>query len=240
MKLSRILFVLFLTLTLVACGGGDAEPEPAAQPTPVAENTAPAPEATTLVQDAALVETPAADKAVPTETPAPSAEETAAPAPVAELNEDYEDALTVKNQLILGTIRLEGTDQAISAEQAAELIPYWQVYRSLTESGTAATEETDAVQNQIIELMHPEQIAAIAALQLTNVDLQDFYVEIGVKEERDPSLTPEADATGVPMRDLSPEAKATAQAERGVVPQNAGSGRGVTMLDEILALLESK
>lgn len=238
MKTIYMFTVLVLALLLAACGGGDdAGPTPAAQPAATAESAAPAPQPEAEPVSAEE----AAPAATPVPAPAENAEPAATPAPAAAtLSEDYEDALALKNQLILGTIRLEGTEYAVSADQAGELIPYWQIYRSLTESGTAATEETDAVQSQIIDLMTPEQIAAIAALQLTNVDLQDYYVEIGVKEERDPTLTPEADATGVPMRELSPEAKATAQAERGVVPQSSGSGRGVIMLDKILELLEGK
>ena len=154
------------------------------------------------------------------------------------LSEDYEDALTLKNQIILGTLRLEGTGDAVTADQAKALLPFWQAYRSLTESGNAAVEETEAVQTQILDAMVPEQITAIAAMKLTNDDLQSYYIEIGVKEPKDDSVTPEADATGVPMKDLSPEAKATAQAERGIVPSS--SGRGVIMMDKIIELLEGK
>ena len=174
---------------------------------------------------------------VASDAPAESSAPVAASA-TAMLTEDYEDALTLKNQLILGTIRLEGADQAVTADQAKVLLPLWQAYRSLVESGTAATEETEAVQNQILGLMSADQIAAIAALQLTNEDLQNYYIEIGVKEEPAEIVTPVAEDAGVPMRDLSPEAKATAQAERGIVPSS--SGRGTIMMDKIVELLESK
>ena len=63
------------------------------------------------------------------------------------LVETYEDALTIKNQLLLGTLRLEGTEQAITSEQAQALLPLWQGYAALTASGTAATEEIESVQN---------------------------------------------------------------------------------------------
>ena len=154
------------------------------------------------------------------------------------LIDDFEDALTIKNQLILGTIRLEGTEKAVTADQAKMLLPLWQAYRSLTASGTAATEETEAIQQQILDELSPEQIAAIAALQLTNENLQTYYGEIGVAEEKDPTLTPEVVDGAVPMKDLSPEAKATAQAERGIVPSR--SGRGTIMMDKIVELLEAK
>ncbi|MEA3335476.1 MAG: hypothetical protein U9R25_06160 [Chloroflexota bacterium] len=154
------------------------------------------------------------------------------------LGEDYQDALTLKNQIILGTLRLEGTGDAVTADQAKTLLPFWQAYRSLTESGNAAVEETEAVQDQILDAMIPGQIAAIAVMKLTNDDLQTYYVEIGVKDPVDESATPNPDTTGVPMKDLSPEAKETAKAERGIV--SSSSGRGVIMMDKIIELLESK
>ena len=175
---------------------------------------------------------------VQSDTPAESSAAAAASIPDTTLAEDFEDALTIKNQLILGTIRLEGTEKAVTADQAKMLLPLWQAYRSLTASGTAATEETEAIQQQILDELSPEQVTAIAALQLTNENLQTYYVEIGVAEEKDPTLTPEVVDGGVPMKDLSPEAKATAQAERGIVPSS--SGRGTIMMDKIVELLEAK
>jgi len=214
-KLLISLLALFSILLLAACGGSDEPAESAAAP----------------VSAPAAVAAPAQDNA-PAQAAAPAA---AAPT---ELNEEYENALTIKNQLILGSIWMEGTPNAITPEQAKTLLPYWQLYRSLTASETAATEETTAVQNQILALMTPDQIQAIAAMQITNIDMQAYYVEIGVKEAKDDTLTPEADATGVPMRDLSPEAKATAKAERGIV--SSSSGLGTILADNLITLLEGK
>ena len=215
-KLLISLLALFSILLLAACGGSDEPAESAAAP----------------------VSTPAVVAAAPAQDNAPA--QAAAPAAAAptELNEEYENALTIKNQLILGSIWMEGTPNAITPEQAKTLLPYWQLYRSLTASETAATEETTAVQNQIVALMTPDQIQAIAAMQITNIDMQAYYVEIGVKEAKDDTLTPEADATGVPMRDLSPEAKATAKAERGIV--SSSSGLGTILADNLITLLEGK
>ncbi len=211
-KLLLSLLALSAILLLAACGGSDESAESVAAP----------------------VSAPAQADA-PAQAAAPAAPVAAAPVT---LSEEYESALTIKNQLILGSIWMEGTPDAITPEQAKTLLPYWQLYRSLTASDTAATEETTAVQNQILALMTPDQIQAIAAMQITNDDMQAYYVEIGVKEAKDDTATPEADATGVPMRDLSPEAKATAQAERGIVPSS--SGLGTILADNLITLLESK
>jgi len=161
-------------------------------------------------------------------------------APVAaELENTYEDALTIKNQLLLGTLRLEGTDQAITSEQAKALIPLWKAYAALTASGTAATEEIESVQDQIIEAMTSDQVAGIAGMHLTNEVLQAFYVEVGLTEVKtpDPEVTPESTR----MSDLSKEDRAaTREASGEEVGTGGGSGKSTALVDMVIELLESK
>lgn len=167
----------------------------------------------------------------------------AAPAaePVAGLSEEYDDALSVRNQLTYGTLRLEGTANAVTADQAAKLLPLWQALQALDASSTTATEETAAVQAQIVSTMTPAQVSAIAAMRLTNAALQAYYDEIGVTEVRtpEPGVTPQSSS----MRSLPQEqreaAKATAQALG--TPVGSGSGGGGdkrdALMDAVLALL---
>ncbi|MBK7202713.1 hypothetical protein [Candidatus Amarolinea dominans] len=148
--------------------------------------------------------------------PAP-AQPAAAPAAASSggLVEDYPDALSVRNQLAFGTLRLEGTANAVTAAEAAKLAPLWQALKTLAASSTSATEEVIAVQNQISAAMTPAQISAIAGLKLTNAMLQAYYVEIGVSvaSTPEPGVTPQSGS----LKDLPPEqreaAKATAQAQ---------------------------
>lgn len=79
--------------------------------------------------------------------------------------------LPVSTQLVLGTFRLERTEGAVTAEQAAELLPLWQVYQELDRSGTAAQEEIDALVWQIQETMSAGQMASIQAMGLTQSDV---------------------------------------------------------------------
>jgi hypothetical protein len=154
-----------------------------------------------------------------------------------ELTESYEDALTIKNQLLLGTLRLEETGEAITSEQARTLLPLWQGYAALTASGTAATEEIESVQNQIVEAMTDEQVAAIVDMRLTNAILQEFYVEAGLTEEK----TPEPGVTPQSMSDLSKEDRqATRVASGEEVGTGGGSGKSSALVDMVIALLESK
>ncbi len=154
------------------------------------------------------------------------------------LNEDYDDALPLKNQLLLGIIRLEETPQAITAGQAAELLPLWQAFAALTASGTAAPEETEAVQNQIIAALTPEQVAAIARMQLTNSMLQTFYGETGISEVQtpEPGVTPQS----MKMSDLPQEAREATREASGMEPGGGGSGKSDALLEMTLELLAGK
>ena len=97
------------------------------------------------------------------------------------LTMDYADALPVQSQLILGTLNLEGTEQAVDEAEAAELLPLWQAVQSLGQSDTTAEAEITAVLNQIQDTMSDEQIAAIAAMQLTADDVQTIMQEQGFR-----------------------------------------------------------
>ena len=38
-------------------------------------------------------------------------------------------SLPIQEQILIGTFKLEGTPQAVTAQQATQLIPLWQVYK---------------------------------------------------------------------------------------------------------------
>ena len=156
--------------------------------------------------------------------------ESAVPVTAGPLTETYDDALTIKNQLLLGSLRLESTPEAVKPEQAAQFIPLWLAMKSLTTSGTAADEEITALQNQIVDLMTPEQLQAIADLRLTQAELQAYYVEIGAST---PS-TPSADTA-----DLSKEDKQATKVALGT-PVGVSSGKGTILLDNVIAMLQDK
>lgn len=82
-----------------------------------------------------------------------------------------DDELPVATQLVLGTLQLEDTEQAVTSEQAKELLPMWQVYKSLISSGTAAQEEIDGLVEQIQETLTVEQMTAITAMNLAQQDV---------------------------------------------------------------------
>jgi hypothetical protein len=105
------------------------------------------------------------------------------------LNANYENALPVENQLILGTLLLEDTDHALTTEQAAVLLPMWQMMKELESSDTAATQEKGGLIEQIQETMTSEQIRAIADMKLTQKELFAYMQKAGLMQRPQQSGT---------------------------------------------------
>lgn len=184
---------------------------------------------------------------VPVPTPAAGQAPAAVTTPVATgpLTDTYPDATSIRNQLALGIIRLERTPDAVTAEQARALLTLWQAMRSLTSSSTAATAEVAAVQSQIMAGLTPTQLAAIAALKLTNADLQAYYVQIGVAAEQTPE--PGATPQGASMRDVPQDQREAVRATAQALGTPVGSGGGGTgrarrdaLLDNVISVLSAK
>jgi len=81
------------------------------------------------------------------------------------------DVMTPALQLAVGTLKLEGTDQAIDSQTAAKLLPLWQLLNGLSASSATAQEEVSTVVDQIKATMTTEQVKAIEDMQLTQKDV---------------------------------------------------------------------
>jgi len=181
-----------------------------------------------------------------------------------DFSEGNEVVLNIQLQLMIGIFKLEETDLAVNKQQAAELIPLWQVLSSLIESDSAAPEEIDALVSQIQETMTPEQIDKIIAMQLTREDMgavmQEYNLMAGMRDGEAPpdGFTPGqgfGGGSGVPGLGggrpggsggdigLSPDQIATMRAER----EASGEGRGGfgnrftgVLIDGLIELLQNK
>jgi hypothetical protein len=92
------------------------------------------------------------------------------------LDTSYEGALGVSDQLMLGTLLLEGTEHPVTPEQAKTLLPLWQALQG----GVTIETEVNAVLKQIEGTMSQEQLQAIATMQLTREDMQAWMEEQGM------------------------------------------------------------
>jgi hypothetical protein len=152
------------------------------------------------------------------------------------LDTSYENALALRNQLALGTLRLEETDRPVTVEQADELLLLWQALRGTTGSGASAPAEVNALLEQIEAAMTSEQLAAIGALRLTQTELQAWAQSQGLSTGLGTGMGSEQPGSG---HNLSPEERATRQAEREA-SGGAGSGSSQALIDAVISLLESK
>jgi hypothetical protein len=110
--------------------------------------------------------------------------------------------LSTATRLVLGTIKLEGTDQAVTAPQATELLTLWEAYQSLSNSDTTSQVELDALVEQIDGVMTTEQIKAIEAMSLTSQSVSEAMQSMGDSfSVNSPVSTPNASALNqaVPM-----------------------------------------
>ncbi|MCC6146026.1 MAG: hypothetical protein IT308_00505 [Anaerolineaceae bacterium] len=115
----------------------------------------------------------------------------------------------LQSNLAVGTLKLEGTDQAVTAEQARELLPLWKAVKTLSGDDTISAEEIQALYDQIQETMSAGQIQAISQMSLTQQDLTALMADLGIERN--------AGAGG-----LTDEQRATRIAQR----QSQGSGGG--------------
>jgi hypothetical protein len=139
-------------------------------------------------------------ESAPTEavTTAAQAAPVSAPAAV-ELNATYENAVSIEQQLILGTFKLEGTNLVVSKEQASTLIPLYTNLKTIMESmmpaqgaqgdpvsaqpqsvGAETQSQIDTIIKDVLATMTPEQVKAISEMQITRETAQAIMTENGI------------------------------------------------------------
>ena len=217
-----ILVVLMVALT--ACGSNT----PADLPVAAAEADSNAPASDTAPPTSpteAGSNTPAEPPAEPTAEPPAEASGT-----TSTLGEDYPDASPVFMQLVVGTMLLEETPNGVTAEQAQELLPLWQMFRAVRRGDAPPSlEETDAVTDQIVAAMTPEQLGAIKGMQITQDGVRTFTQDNSIPQgSGQGSGGGQMGAGGGDTQDLSPE-------ERRMRMITVG---GKNLVDELIRRLE--
>ena len=114
-----------------------------------------------------------------------------------ELNTDYDNAAPIALQLLLGTLKLQGTDLAVTAEQASTLLPLWNNLKTISQSAAPALGQANATPQpqsgnsetqaqltalvkQIQAAMTADQIKAIAAMKITRETAMTILQEQGI------------------------------------------------------------
>lgn len=93
-----------------------------------------------------------------------------------------EDSSSISlNQLVFSGFLLEGTDYAITPEQAEELLPLWKVTNSLLASDTTAEEELEAVRKQIQGVYSEDQLITITEQEFEPGETFALLEELGIE-----------------------------------------------------------
>jgi hypothetical protein len=146
------------------------------------------------------------------------------------------------NALALGTLKLEDSDHAVTPDQAAEMLPLWQVIQGGSLQGAA---ETEAVLRQIEGVLDEEQLAAIEEMGLTFQDIgtwmqSPFAKALGLEMPAPPGGQAERPGGGAfrditdeqrtklrqELQNMTPEQRATRMAEMGFERPQGGGGPG--------------
>lgn len=172
-------------------------------------------------------------------TPGASINTTSSESPAREtINASYENALSTRLLLALGTLKLAETTTPITADQAPQLLMLWQGLSNLTNSGTSAEAEVTALLAQIELTLSPEQVAAINAMKLTQVEMQAWAQANGVTAGSGAGL--ELGAGQGQGSGMSPEARATKQAENGMTgTTNNENGLSASITKALISYLEN-
>ncbi len=96
------------------------------------------------------------------------------------IGENYPSSMPVASQLALGTLRLKGTANDLTADEASALLFLWQGLNTVATASSPAKPEIDALVGQIQQTMKPTQVEAIAAMKLTNADIAKTAQEMGL------------------------------------------------------------
>jgi hypothetical protein len=92
-------------------------------------------------------------------------------------------------------LTLEGTDDALTAEQAGILLPYWQAYKALSAADSTAQSELQALLRQTREALTSAQLAAIDQNDLSQDTLSALMQQYGVRSGR-PASAPSSGSSG--------------------------------------------
>lgn len=215
MKRLALLSILITSLFLVtSCGSNVAQPAG--------------------LVDTAPVPTSSEGNTMP-ESTEPAAEITAPEQ--AQLDFSYENALSQRLMLAMGTLKLTETEHPVSLDQAPQLLLLWQALRNMTNSGTSPEEEVAAVLAQIEVTLSSEQINSINTMKLTQTDIQTWAAANGVTLGTG-SGSGTGQGTG---QGMSPEARATKQAENGMTgtSPNNENGLSVVITNALITYLEN-
>jgi hypothetical protein len=98
--------------------------------------------------------------------------------------------------LALGTLNLEGTDLAVTPQQAATLLPLWQAADRLATSGSANSADLEAAFKRIQAAMTTDQLQAIQSMDLSSQNMLALAQKLAIAMPAGANSQPPAGTPG--------------------------------------------
>ena len=109
----------------------------------------------------------------------PGSSSTPPSTPVGPINSNYSNAISPAQQLILGTMNLQGS-LVVTSDEATQLVPLWEMYQTLITGSTASPLELQATLVGVEQAMTSDQVQAIVTMKLTSQDMATILQQQGV------------------------------------------------------------
>lgn len=161
--------------------------------------------------------------------------------------------LTIERKLAAGTLKLEGTNLAVTADEAKKLLPLWQQIKTMSADTNSSADQIQAVYDQIKSAMTNDQIQAIDKLSFS--DMQSLMTSLGIQLPtgmpgfgRNLSGTPGAAPSfqgtpnpgGGPTRSGTPGARPNFQGTPGSGRGGNGGMMESAFIDPLITLLQQR
>ncbi len=156
--------------------------------------------------------------------------------------------ITPTMRLAVGTMKLDGTADALDADSAAKLLPLWQLLEQVETSDASAPQEVAAVIEEIRLNMTPAQIKAIDAMSLDNIEPTSNNTGSTISTGKStaqaaaPAGGPDMGMMmggGAPMDGGGPM-PGSVSSQSTTSTKTSSSSASVVAIDEVIRLLESK
>lgn len=139
--------------------------------------------------------------------------------------------LNQETKLAIGIFKLEGSSNAVSADEAKTLLPLEQSVKTLSADPNTAQADIQAVYTQIQNALTADQVNAIDQMNLTQSDVQSMMQQMGIQITPGPNGFPGANGGtggngGTPFPTLSPDERATRTAQRQTQVASGGGNTG--------------
>jgi hypothetical protein len=96
---------------------------------------------------------------------------------------------SIESKLGIGILKMEGTNQAVTASQASTLLPLWKAVNALGNDKNASKAEVAALYTQIQETLTSDQANSIQQLTWTQQELSEMMQKYGSTQSTSSSVS---------------------------------------------------